>query len=146
MQTPQLPRVERVGRHALQPEQNQRFQRPHVLIGAPKLGQVVVVGLTEGSFFPLHGGDTVQNSFIVKIDIRDRREQPPQQHLIGAGGGGALLRRPRQPDQRPDERVLIVGGVGLFAADTDFAVAPGIVRGLLALEAEHFLHKNTLPK
>lgn len=43
-------------------------------------------------------------------------------------------------DERTDEVVLIVCGIGLFAAHARFARAAGVVRRLLALKTKHLVH------
>ena len=134
--------VVRIGRHAFEPKEDQRFQRAHVLPRRPKRGKVVIIKLpgADGSLFLFDFRLALQDSFVVEVHVRDRREQALQNQFIGVRCRCPSPRRPRQPDKCPDQLILIVGGVGLFAADTGLAVAAGVMRRLLALKAEHFSH------
>ena len=51
--------------------------------------------------------------------------------------GPAVFSGAGEPYERSDYLVLVVRGVGFFAADSRFALAAGVVGGLLALEAKH---------
>ena len=131
-----------IGCHALEAEQDQRFQRPHVLPCPPKLGHIIIrkVGGADGGFLFLYVVFDLQDRLVIEVHVGDGGKQSFQHQLVGAVGGCPRLHRLRKADQRADDFILIVGGISLFAAHPGLTIAPGIVRRLLALETKHLLH------
>ena len=129
-----------VGRHALHAEEQRAAQGHHVRVAPPQPPRVYLRQLMRRLLRP---ADIAPQGLVVEIHVGQRGEQAVRQQagdlrreltLFGAGL--------RQVDQRADQMILQIGGLGLLSADAG-ADAAAVARRLLALETEHFRHRWT---
>ena len=140
-----------IGRHAAHAKENQGFETADILLRAPELLHIVIVGSAAGGsadgavrnesrLFSMHPVDQSADGFFIKIHIGNGGEQPLDHqppcipvHIRGIVGGT------RQPHQRAGQLVLKLRHIGGLAAYPRFSRAAGTERRLLTLKTEHFV-------
>ena len=89
--------------------------------------------------------DDLPDRGVVEIHVGDSGEERLFHQRVGLFGGIPVLSRPGKSDERADDLVLVICGVGFLSAHACLSLAAGVVSCLLTLEAKHILHVDQVP-